>query len=294
MNKLYLIDASPYIFRAWFGMPDVFFDAEQRPVNAVYGFGLFIRDWLVRHDPRHAVFCFDESLESGFRHRLYPDYKANRALPDESLEFQLLACRELAESIGISCIASELYEADDLIGSIAHQAKQYQTEVVIHSTDKDLSQLVSVNCSVDPFYKEDIISLAVFEKNYGFAPSLLADYLALAGDPVDNIPGIDGIGKKSAQKLIQYFGGLENLYAELASTEAISGLRGFASVKNRLQQEKELAFLFRELTRIHIDAPVSSNEQAWVLNKSKRNRLEETLKKWSLEKRLQSLSILLE
>lgn len=294
MKELYLIDASAYIFRAWFGMPDVFFDAEKRPLNALYGFGLFIRDWLLRYQPSHAVFCFDESLETGFRHKLYPAYKANRALPDESLEYQLRSCRNLAEAMGLCCIASDNFEADDLIGSLAKQAKISATPTVILTTDKDLSQLTHAGCIIDPFHKEGIIDELVFQQLYGFEPSLLADYLALAGDAVDNIPGIAGIGKKTAQRLIQTFGKLESLYEGLHAGVKLSEMRGFDSIKAKLLAEQDDAFLFRELTRIHCDAAVPSGDAEWRIRKPQKSILEGALKQWAMEKRLQSLSALLD
>lgn len=289
MNTLYLVDASPFIFRAWFGMPNNFFDDARRPLNALYGFGLFIRDWFKRYQPAHAVFCFDESLETGFRHTLYPAYKANRALPDDALAYQLHSCRQLAEAVGLCCVASERYEADDLIGTLAVKALNMGWDVVILSTDKDLSQLVSEQCHIDPFYKPERLDLAGFRQSYGFEPSLLADYLALAGDAVDNIPGVTGVGKKTAQALVQTFGGLEQIYQQLESGVSIAGLRGFESIKRKLLAEKDNAYLFRQLTRIYCDAELFDEAQSWLIQEVDNPPLRQALERWSMEKRLQSL-----
>ncbi|HET8704689.1 MAG TPA: 5'-3' exonuclease H3TH domain-containing protein, partial [Pseudomonadales bacterium] len=196
---------------------------------------------------------------------------------------------ELAELMGLPCLASDEFEADDLIGSIAAHAQDQGVPVVILSTDKDLSQLVHEACHIDPFHSPTKLDLMAFQQQYGFAPALLADFLALAGDPVDNIPGIQGIGKKTAQRLVAEWGALEAVFDTLDQGVTLKGVRGFESVKSKLVAGRETAFLFRELTRIYRNAPVPAKRSQWQIQKPDKQQLTTALKRWSMEKRLQTL-----
>ena len=141
-EHLFIIDASIYIFKYYFSMPDRWAATNGRPTETVYGYALWLYRFLRDQQPRKVVACFDESLSSCFRNEIYPDYKSSRALPDDDLAFQLLACKRITELMGVSCYASPVYEADDLIGTFAHAAFRKDLPYVILSRDKDLSQLL--------------------------------------------------------------------------------------------------------------------------------------------------------
>ncbi|MFZ5655695.1 MAG: 5'-3' exonuclease, partial [Pseudomonadota bacterium] len=139
---LHLVDASVYVFRAWHSMPNEFVDAEGWPTNAVHGFARFLLELLERTRPDHVVVAFDEALDTCFRNRLYPAYKANREPAPEELKRQFAHCRALCVAMGLATLAHTDFEADDLIGSALHLARAHGFRGVIVSADKDLSQLL--------------------------------------------------------------------------------------------------------------------------------------------------------
>src|SRR5215813_8409156 len=138
---IYLVDASYYVFRAWFALPDTLRDRGGRPVNAVHGFARFLGDLIEQVEPERLAVAFNESLTSSFRNDLYTPYKANRGLPPAELEYQFALCRELTRGLGVAELASPRYEADDIIGTIARLAQRRGIPVTIVSRDKDLAQI---------------------------------------------------------------------------------------------------------------------------------------------------------
>lgn len=250
--SFYLIDSSVYIFRAYFGIPGgVWTGRDGSEWGALYGFARFLLDLLQRERPVQVAACFDRSLGSGFRHRLYPDYKANRALPDDELARQLEACELLAAALGVHCHASREFEADDLIASLGQQGRESGYRLCIVSRDKDLGQVLADG---DQFWDgaQRRWDREAFTAHYGVGPSQVADYLALVGDAVDNIPGVPGIGPKTTAALLARAGSLTGLYQQLG---AVSGwpLRGAARVAERLQQYREQVELARQLTGLRTD-----------------------------------------
>lgn len=252
---LYLVDASVYIFRAYFSLPDSIRDPDGAPVQAVYGFTSFLAELLEREQPRYIACAFDESLTSSFRNRLYPPYKANRELPPPELERQLKACRRAARALGMRDFASRRFEADDLIGTLAKRHRAKNRPVVIVSRDKDLAQLVEDNDIFWDYAADTRHDAAALAKKLGVAPARVPDLLGLAGDAVDNIPGVAGIGMKTAVRLLQSFDDLEAIYRNLDAVAALP-MRGAAGIARRLDASREPAFLSRELARIRTDAPL--------------------------------------
>lgn len=245
----YLIDASIYIFRSWFGIPDHFFDDAGRSVNAVYGYMAFLLRFLSQVRPDKVLVAFDESLFSGFRHQLYAPYKATRALPDESLAFQLQTCQQLTRWLGLTTVASSVYEADDLIASVARRRRQRGDGVVVLSSDKDLAQIIGPQDFLWDYHGDKLLDKTALDKAWGFDASRVADYLAVVGDSVDNIPGLPGIGAGTGRKLFARFDSLESLYDNLESLDS-RVLRGAARIQQILVDQREQAWLFRELTRL--------------------------------------------
>jgi DNA polymerase I len=208
---LYLVDASVFIFRAWFSVPAEVTDRDGNPVNAVLGFARFLGELLEKESPRHIAVAFDESLEQGFRNEIYPAYKANREPAPVELKRQFALCREVCSALGVPQYGSSRYEADDIIGTLAIRARAAGLPVTIVSRDKDLTQLLS---SVDTYWD------AVADVRYGYhdiaerfgvVPERMADFLALMGDAVDNIPGVPGVGRKTAQTLLKHFDTLDGV-----------------------------------------------------------------------------------
>lgn len=257
VRTVYLVDASPYVFRAFFSLPDSMVSPAGEPVGAVYGFGGFLVRLIAEESPTHLGVAFDESLTTSFRNDFYPDYKAQRDLPPPQLEAQLGACRELAAAFGAVTWADDRYEADDIIGTLCQRLEADGHRVVVVTSDKDLAQLVSERVSLYDFARGERYGPAEVEAKFGVRPEQVADFLALAGDSVDNIPGVAGIGPKTAAALLASCGDLESLYERLDEVPALP-LRGARSVAARLAAGREAAFLSRRLATIAHDAPVSA------------------------------------
>jgi len=264
--QAFLVDSSIYIFRSYFTLPDNWHSADlNMSTNAVYGFTNFMLDILRQKNPTHILCAFDESLETGFRHQLAPDYKANRELPDEALAFQLNACRQVCRVLGVNEIASKIYEADDLIGSMAKTAGNADIQPIIVSKDKDLMQLIGNNELYWDFGRSQPQAQKELERTLELGCHQMADYLALVGDASDNIAGIAGIGKKTALKLIVE---LQDRLVKLelvGSPEATNQMdqRNNPNSKQAIEALQSLGFKTKEANRMvsKIDDQDLSTEQ---------------------------------
>ena len=254
-HSVYLVDASIYVFRAWHSIPSDFTDVDGHPVNAVHGFTRFLLDLLERAKPTHAAICFDESLSSSFRNGIYPEYKANRELPPDELVRQFVYCREVAAALGLTVLTDTTFEADDLIGSAVSVLKKLECAAVIVSADKDFGQLIDDSIEQWDFSRDQRWNAQGIKQRLGVHPEQVADFLALMGDAVDNIPGIPGIGAKTAAILLGHFGTLDALLAR-SDEVAFLRMRGAASASQKLREHAALARLSRQLTGIALDAPV--------------------------------------
>ena len=253
---LYLVDASLYVFRAWHSMPvDGFHDADGWPTNAVHGFARFLLDLLERERPRHIAIAFDEALDSCFRNALYPAYKANRDPAPAGLKRQFAYCKALCSALGLPVLAHREYEADDLIGAALAAVRGDGYRGVIVSADKDLSQLLQAQDEQWDFARGQRWGAAGVKARHGVHAHQIADYLALCGDAVDNIPGVPGVGSKTAAVLLGHFGSLDALLERIDEV-AFLRLRGAATVATRLREHREQALLYRRLSTIACDAPL--------------------------------------
>jgi 5'-3' exonuclease len=264
MNRpaVHLIDGSLYVFRAWHSMPDEFHDADGHPVNAVHGFTRFLCELLERVKPEHLAVAFDASLTTSFRNAIYPAYKANRELPPPDLERQFVLCREVAEALGIPVLIDHTYEADDLIGSALWSLRGQGFRSVIVSADKDFGQLLGEYDEQWDYARGTRWGPEGVLERMGVHPHQVADYLALCGDAVDNIPGVPGVGAKTAAALLAHFGNLDALLDRVDEVPFLR-IRGAASCAAKLREHAEAARLYRRLTRIALDAPVASDVDAW-------------------------------
>ena len=260
-KTLVLVDASMYVFRAWHSMPDEFHDADGWPTNAVHGFARFMLELLERERPGHIAIAFDEALDSCFRNALYPAYKANRDPAPPELRRQFAWCKALCEAVGLTTLAHGDFEADDLIGSAVHRARGNGFRSVIVSGDKDMSQLLARHDEQYDFAKGQRWGADGVKARQGVHAHQIADYLALTGDAVDNIPGISGIGAKSAAVLLAHFESLDALLARIDEVPFLR-LRGAAGMATRLREQREHALLWRQLTTIALDAPLPDGDFA--------------------------------
>lgn len=245
-------------------MPDEFFDDEGHPVNAVHGYTRFLCELLERARPQHIAVAFDASLTSSFRNAIYPAYKANRDLPPPDLERQFVLCRAITEALGVHLMIDHSFEADDLIGSTVWNLRALGWRSVIVSADKDFGQLLGEHDEQWDYARGLRWGPAGVHEKIGVHPHQVADYLALCGDSVDNIPGVPGIGAKTAAALLSHFGSLDVLLDRIDEV-AFLRLRGAASCAVKLREHAEQARLYRRLTRIALDAPGAS--QADVLQR---------------------------
>jgi len=256
MQTLHLIDASLYVFRAWHSMPAAAFsDRDGAPVNAVHGFTRFLCDFLERTQPTHALTAFDESLTSSFRNAIYPAYKAHRELPPAELLVQFAYCKQIAAALGMCVLTDLQYEADDLIGSVVARTRSEGFRNVIISADKDFGQLIVDGDEQWDFSRNERWDHAGVKRRLGVRPDQVVDYLALTGDAVDNIPGVPGIGPKTAATLLAHFGSLAALLTRIEEVPFLR-FRGAAQAYVKIKANREQALLSQRLSAIVLDAPL--------------------------------------
>ncbi len=246
-HPLYLIDGSSYIFRAYYGVRADLSTSDGFPTNAVYGFATMLLKFLREYEPRYLGMVFDSKGEV-FRNEIYPEYKANRDEAPESLQLQFPKIFELVQAFSIPMLAMEGYEADDIIGTIAKA--QGTSKVVLVTGDKDFCQLVSGNVTLVDTMRERVTGVQEVHRKYGIEPGQMIDFFALVGDKVDNIPGVAGVGEKTASALISKYGDLDGVYGNLEELRP--------SVARRLREHKDDAYLSRELVTIKTDVEVGT------------------------------------
>jgi len=247
-HHLYLIDGSGYIFRAFHALPPMT-RPDGTPVNAVYGFTNMLIKLLADTEAAGIAVIFDAGRKT-FRNDIYPDYKAHRPPPPEELIPQFALIREATRAFNVPCIELDQYEADDLIASYARQARQEGLEVTIVSSDKDLMQLVGPGVSMLDPVKNRAIGPEQVRERFGVGPEKVVEVQALAGDSTDNVPGVPGIGVKTAAQLISEYGDLESLLARAGEIKQ-------PKRRENLQQFAEQARISRKLVELRADAPLA-------------------------------------
>ncbi len=251
-NTLYLVDASIYVFRGWFTLPDTLNDSDGNPANAVIGFSDFLLQVLERERPGHLVCAFDESLTTSWRNDIYPEYKANRESAPEDLKRQFLRCRELVEACGLYGCSSPVLEADDLIATLAVNARAEGFRNLVISADKDLTQVLGPDDEWWDYAKNVRLSARGVEQRFGVRPGQISDLLALAGDKVDNIPGVPGIGQKTAAKLLNKWGDIPGMLANLDKVGDMK-LRGAKRIQELLGEHAHAIEVARRITTTRHD-----------------------------------------
>ena len=250
-----LVDGSSYLHRAYHALPPLK-TSDGRPTGAIRGVASMVL--RLRKDYPNSPLIFVLDAPGGtFRDRIYPEYKAHRERMDDELRAQIAPLRELIEAMGILLLCELDVEADDVIGTLALQARDAGYKMIISASDKDLSQLVCDCVTViDSMSRPPtVLDEAGVQAKFGVPPARFVDYLALRGDSSDNIPGVPGVGEKSATALIQELGSLDDIYADTARVEALS-LRGAKRLRQRLDEGRESAMLSRQLATIRTDVPL--------------------------------------
>jgi len=249
-KKLVLIDGHSLAYRAFHALPQDMKTSQGELTNAVYGFTSMLLNVLQEEKPSHIAVTFDKGLT--FRHEVYADYKAHRAKMPEDMRSQMARVRQMVETLGIPVFEQEGYEADDLLGTLASQAGQQGVDTLIVTGDMDLLQLVDEHTRVLTsrwrFSDTVVYDLDGVQERYGLPPGQLVEYKALVGDKSDNIPGVTGVGEKTAVKLLQKYRSLEEVYEHLDEVQS--------RFRNKLDAGRDAAFLSRHLATIVRDAPV--------------------------------------
>ena len=268
-QKLVLIDGHALAYRAFYALPDDMATSKGELINAVFGFTSMLLSVLSDEEPSHIAVAFDKGPT--FRHEEYEEYKAHRAKMPDEMRTQMERVRQVVQALDIPIYEQEGFEADDVLGTIARQAKEKGVDTLIVTGDQDLLQLVDDHTRVLTsrwrFSDTVIYDEEGVREKYGIEPEQLADYKGLIGDKSDNIPGVYGVGEKTATKLLNKYGDLEHIYENL---EEVS-----TRFRNRLEESKEEAFLSRRLATIVRDAPVELALESCRLHTFDREEVEE-------------------
>ncbi|KAF2956687.1 DNA polymerase I [Marinitoga sp. 38H-ov] len=288
MRNLYLIDGSGIAYRAFFALDQNLQTSTGIPTNAIFGVTkmlLKILENYVKKNDDAIIFIMDKKTET-YRHKLLESYKANRPETPKIFKDQFPYILEIVNALGIKTLAEEGYEADDVIATLALKGQKEFENIYIFSSDKDLMQLVNdkikmlrIGRGITDIREYDIEK--VIEK-YGFGPEKIQDFLALTGDSVDNIPGVKGIGEKTATKLIKEFGSLEDIYKNIRNTTN--------SIQKKLESGKEMAFLSKKLVQLVTDVPLNIDWNDYIYSGFNSN-LEEILNEFEFSSIIRDLGL---
>jgi len=279
MSKLFLIDTSAYFYRAYFALPPLSTSAGL-PTNAIYGFTTMLLKLLDQHSPTHIAAVLDRP-EPTFRHEFYDQYKANRAVMPDDLQEQIPHIRDVIGAFNIRAVEKPGFEADDIIGTLALKAAAEGCEVVIISGDKDLCQLIGPRITMLDTMKDKLMDPAAVRDKYGLGPEHIVDMLALTGDTSDNVPGVPGIGPKTAQSLLAQFGTLDSIYEKL---DQVTQKKARAS----LEQYRDQAYLSKKLVTIDTAVEIDCTWQDCVLSPPDSQALQELYKKFEFTRLLKA------
>ena len=252
-----LVDGSAYLYRAFHALPPLT-TSDNRPTGAIRGVVSMLRS-LINSWPDSPMAVIFDAKGKTFRDELFEDYKAHRPPMPDDLKAQIEPLHACVKALGLPLLCVDGVEADDVIGTLAHQARAEGRHVIISTGDKDMAQLVNANVTLVNTMTNETLDVAGVTEKFGLPPERIIDYLALMGDSVDNIPGVPGVGKKTALALLTGIeGGLEAIYQNLDAVTALS-FRGAKSMPKKLEEHREQAFLSYQLATIKIDCnlPVS-------------------------------------
>jgi len=288
-KRFVVIDANALIHRAYHALPRLT-TRKGELVNAVYGFLLVFLKAIREFEPDYIAACFDLPGPT-FRHKEFAEYKATRPKAPDELYEQIPRIKEILKTFSVPVFEKEGFEADDLIGTISKNPEVEKIDTIVLSGDLDTLQIVDENTKVYTL-KRGVKDTILYDEEkvrdrYQISPTQLPDFKALVGDPSDNIPGVPGIGPKTASRLLKKFGNLENLYSALISGREISALNQRLRVK--LEECKEQAFFSKMLAKLRYDVPIDFDLEKCAFGKYNKEKVVEIFKKlefYTLIKRL--------
>ncbi|KLU14863.1 MULTISPECIES: DNA polymerase I [Xenorhabdus] len=249
-NPLILVDGSSYLYRAYHAFPPLT-NSSGEPTGAMYGVLNMLRSLIMQYKPSHVAVVFDAKGKT-FRDELFAEYKSHRPPMPDDLRLQIEPLHKMVNAMGLPILVVPGVEADDVIGTLALQAEKEGRSVLISTGDKDMAQLVTPNITLINTMTNTILGPEEVEGKYGIPPELIIDFLALMGDSSDNIPGVPGVGEKTALGLLQGIGGLDEIYARLDDIATL-GFRGAKTLAGKMEQHKAMAYLSYQLATIKTD-----------------------------------------
>ncbi|CRY55585.1 DNA polymerase I [Yersinia intermedia] len=249
-NPLILVDGSSYLYRAYHAFPPLT-NSSGEPTGAMYGVLNMLRSLLLQYRPSHVAVVFDAKGKT-FRDELFAEYKSHRPPMPDDLRSQIEPLHQMVKAMGLPLLVVSGVEADDVIGTLAQEAEKAGHAVLISTGDKDMAQLVTPNITLINTMNNAILGPQEVCEKYGVPPELIIDFLALMGDSSDNIPGVPGVGEKTAQALLQGLGGLDALFSNLDKISTLS-FRGSKTMSAKLEQNKDVAYLSYKLATIKTD-----------------------------------------
>ena len=269
-KTVYVVDAMNYIHRAYYSLPDNITSPDGLLTNAVLGYLRTLLRIINEHKPEYMAAAFEK--DTSFRKNMFAAYKANRKQPPENLEAQFEHCRRITQAIGVACIEVDNYEADDVIGTIAARMSAIGHRVVVVTGDKDMSQLVSGAVMVYDIGKGHWLDEAAVREKFGVTPAQIPDLLALHGDHIDNIPGVMGVGAKTARQILSVYGSIEDL-TDTSLSEKLR-FRGRDEILRRIRENMETVRVSRRLATICCEAPIDVSPEILRYRRADRRTLD--------------------
>lgn len=280
-NPLVLVDGSSYLYRAFHAFPPLT-NKQGEPTGAMYGVLNMLKSLIAQVEPSHIAVVFDAKGKT-FRDELFEQYKSHRPpMPDE-LRSQIQPLHAMIKALGIPLLSIEGVEADDVIGTLAVQAAQAGKHVLISTGDKDMAQLVNDHIMLINTMNNTLLDREGVIEKYGIPPELIIDYLALLGDSSDNIPGVKGVGEKTAIALLQGIGSMKAIYANLDKVAEL-GFRGAKTFAPKLEAEKETAALSYLLATIKTDVPLDVTHDQLLTQPQQRDQLVELFGRYEFKR----------
>lgn len=280
-NPLILVDGSSYLYRAYHAFPPLTNSAGE-PTGAMYGVLNMLRSLLLQYRPSHVAVVFDAKGKT-FRDELFEDYKSHRPPMPDDLRAQIEPLHRMVKAMGLPLLAVSGVEADDVIGTLAQEAERAGKAVLISTGDKDMAQLVTPHITLINTMNNTILGPDEVVVKYGVPPELIIDFLALMGDSSDNIPGVPGVGEKTAQALLQGIGGLDQLFSNLDGIAELS-FRGAKTMAAKLEQHKEVAYLSYQLATIKTDVELDLTCEQLTVNEPDNAELSELFGRYEFKR----------
>ncbi len=269
-NPLILVDGSSYLFRAYHSPPHLT-NSKGEATGAIYGVVNMLKSLVKQFNPSHMIVVFDAKGPT-FRNEMYDQYKANRPPMPDDLRTQIQPIHDIIEAMGLPLVSITGVEADDVIGTFARIASEQERHVLISTGDKDMAQLVNEHVTLINTMTDTVLDPTGVVDKFGIGPDLIIDYLALMGDKVDNIPGVPGVGEKTALAMLQGLGSIKSIYDNLDEIAGL-GFRGSKTMSKKLLDNKEQLDLSYELATIKLDVDVEADLDSYQVREANKDKL---------------------